>query len=141
MYNGVGAAIKDVLGGQVSMTISQMQAALPLVRAGKLVALGVASPARSTLLPDVPTITEQTGVPFETLAWSAFMAPAGTPEEVRAFIASETKRALSLAEVQERLRGLGAEPVGSTPAALASTMRTEHARYGEVIRKARIRAE
>jgi tripartite-type tricarboxylate transporter receptor subunit TctC len=141
-YNGVGAAMKDVLGGSVTLMFAQMQAALPLVNSGKVKALAVASPTRSAHLPNVPTILEQTGVQgFDTVAWSAFMAPAGTPEEVRSFIASEIKRALKVPEVQERLRAQGAEPVGSTPAELAHIMKTEHARYGEIIKKARIRLE
>jgi tripartite-type tricarboxylate transporter receptor subunit TctC len=141
-YNGVGAAIKDVLGGSVSMMFAQMQAALPLVNSGKLKALAVASPTRSTYLPNVPTILEQTGVQgFDTVAWSAFMAPAGTPADVRSFIASEVGRALKVPDVQERLRAQGAEPVGSTPEELARIMKTEHARYGEIIRKAGIRLE
>lgn len=141
-YNGVGAAIRDVLGGQVSLMFTQMQAALPLVNSGKLKALGVASPSRSTYLPNVPTILEQTGVQgFDTVAWSAFMAPAGTSEIIRSFIASEVGRALRVPEVHERLRAQGAEPVGSTPDQLARIMKTEHARYGEIIRKAGIRLE
>ncbi len=141
-YNGVGAAIKDVLGGQVSLMFAQMQAALPLVNSGKLKALAVASPTRSTYLPNVPTILEQTGVQgFDAIAWSAFMAPAATPHEIRSFIASEVARALKVPEVQERLRAQGAEPVGSTPDQLARIMKAEHARYGEIIRKARIRLE
>lgn len=141
-YSGVGAAIKDVLGKQVTMMFAQMPAALPLVSSGKLRALGVASSKRSSFMPDVPTILEQTGVAgFEAVSWSALMAPAKTPEEIRSFIAAEVARALKTPEVQERLRGQGAEPVGSTPAELASTMKAEYTRYGEIIRKAGIKAE
>jgi tripartite-type tricarboxylate transporter receptor subunit TctC len=119
-----------------------MQAALPLVNSGRLKAFGVASSSRSPLLPNLPTIQEQTGAQgFDTVAWSAFMAPAGTPDGIRSFVASEIGRALKEPQVQERLRNSGAEPVGSTPDQLAQTMKVENARYGEIIKKAGIRIE
>ncbi len=141
-YGGVGAAIKDVMGGQVTMMFAQMPAALPLVTAGKLKALGVASNRRSPFMPSVPTIQEETGIAgLEAVSWSALMAPAKTPDELRSFIASEVARALKLPEVEARLRAQGTEPIGSTPSELAGIMKAEYLRYGEVIRKARISAD
>ncbi|MGH8669945.1 MAG: Bug family tripartite tricarboxylate transporter substrate binding protein, partial [Burkholderiales bacterium] len=141
-YNSMGAAIKDVLGGQVDFAFSQMPAALALIQGGKLRALGVASEKRSAFLPEVPTVAEATGVAqFEAVSWSALMAPAGTPEPIRAAAAAEIQRMLAVPEVRERLRLLGAEPAGTTPEELAKIMRDESARYGDIIRKAKIRVE
>lgn len=141
-YNSMGAAVKDVLGGQVDFAFAQMPSALALIQGGKLRALGVASERRSSFLPNVPTIAEATGVKqFEAVSWSALMAPAGTPETIRAAAAAEIKRMLAVPEVQERLKSLGAEPVGTTPQELGKIMRAEWQRYEEVIRKANIRAE
>lgn len=141
-YNGVGAAVKDVLGGQISFAFVQMPAALPLIQGDKLRALGVASAKRSSLLPNVPTVSEAAGIPeFEAVSWSAVMAPAGTPEAIRNAIAADIHRVVLLPEVQERLKLLGAEPVGSTPQELARVMKEESDRYGAIIRKAKIRGE
>jgi tripartite-type tricarboxylate transporter receptor subunit TctC len=142
-YNSVAASVKDVLGGQVDFSFAQMPSALALIQGGKLRALAVANGARrSSLLPQVPTVVEATGVPeFEAVAWSALMAPAGTPEALRAGVAADIQRVLAIPEVQERLRSLGAEPNGTTPQELARIMRAESSRYEAVIRKANIRAE
>ncbi len=141
-YNSVGAATKDLLGGQVDFAFVQMPAALALIQSGKLRALGVASSRRSIFLPNVPTISEATGVAeFEAVSWSALMAPAGTPEPIRNAISADIQRMLALPEVQERLKSFGAEPVGTTPPELATIMRAESNRYEEIIRKAKIRTE
>ena len=141
-YNSMGNAIKDVLGGQVDFCFSQMPAALALIQGGKLRALGVATSKRSSFLPEVPTVAEAGGIrEFEAVSWSAVMAPAGTPEPIRTAVADEIKRMLANAQVQERLRSLGAEPVGTTPQELASIMRAESARYEQIIRKANIKAD
>jgi tripartite-type tricarboxylate transporter receptor subunit TctC len=141
-YTSMASAVKDVMGGQVDFAFSQMPTALALIQGGRLRALGVASAKRSTLLPDVPTISEATGTPeFEAVSWSALMAPAGTPEALRAGVAGDIQRMLATPEVQARLKSMGAEAVGSTPQDLAAIMRAESNRYGEIIRKAKIRAE
>ena len=140
-YKGTGPALNDVIAGQVTMMFSQMSSALPHVRAGKLRALGVASPRRSTAAPELPTIAEQ-GLPgFEAVSWYALVAPAETPPEIVAKVQQEVARALGLPDSRERLAGLGAEPVGNTPAELAARMRTESARWAQVVKAAGIRAD
>ena len=141
-YNSVAASVKDVMGGQVDFTFSQMPAAIGVIQGGKLRALGVAGAKRSALLPEVPTVAEAAGIAeFEAVAWSALMAPAGTPEAIRAGVAGDIQRMLATSEVQARLKSMGAEGVGSTPDELARIMRAESNRYAEIIRKAKIRAE
>jgi tripartite-type tricarboxylate transporter receptor subunit TctC len=140
-YKGMAPAMNDLLGGQVNFMFLSMSSALKQVQAGKLRALGVASAKRSSAAPDLPTIAEQ-GLPgFEAVSWYALMAPAGTPADVVNKIASASARALADADVRTRLLGLGANPVGNTPAELLAMLKRENAFWGEFIRKAGIRAE
>ncbi|MFN0298983.1 MAG: Bug family tripartite tricarboxylate transporter substrate binding protein [Burkholderiales bacterium] len=141
-YTAVGAALKDVLGGQVSMMFAQMPAALPNVKAGKLRALGVASPARSNLLPDTPTIADDGGfASFDAVSWYALMAPAGTPASIIAKVANDAASALRANDLRERLLSMGAEASGEGPDALAARMRSESDRWREVIRRGNIKVE
>jgi tripartite-type tricarboxylate transporter receptor subunit TctC len=140
-YKGMAPAMNDLLGGQVSFMFLSMSSALKQVQAGKLRALGVASARRSSAAPDLPTIAEQ-GLPgFEAVSWYALMAPAGTPADLVEKIASASARALADADVRARLLGMGANPVGGTPAELLAMLKREDAFWGDFIRKAGIRAE
>ena len=79
-YQGVGPAMKDLLGGRLQLMLAQVPSALPQIKAGKLRALGVAARAPLASLPDVPTIAAAAGLPgYEAVSWYALMAPAGTP--------------------------------------------------------------
>jgi tripartite-type tricarboxylate transporter receptor subunit TctC len=141
-YQGVGPAMKDLLGGRLQLMLAQVPSALPQIRAGKLRALGVASSAPLASLPDVPTIAAAAGLPgYEAVSWYALMAPAGTPREVIEKIQSDTAKALQMPEVRERLAGMGAEPSGEAPAELAARIKAEYERWGEVVRKANIKAD
>lgn len=140
-YNGTAPAMRDLLGGQISFMFAQTSSALPQVQSGKLRALGVASPRRSALLPDVPTIAEG-GLPgFEAVSWYALLAPAGTPRDVATKLQVEVARILQLPDIREKLVALGAEPVGNTPEQLTSMLRSESARYADVVKRAGIKAE
>ena len=140
-YKGMAPAMNDLLGGQVSFMFLSMSSALKQVEAGKLRALGVASRERSSAAPNLPTVAEQ-GLPgFEAVSWYALMAPAGTPPEIVQKIAAESARALKAPDVRERLLGLGANPVGNTPAQLGEMLKKEYAFWGDFIRKAGIKAE
>ncbi len=141
-YQGVGPAMKDLLGGRLQLMLAQVPSALPQITAGKLRALGVASSAPLASLPDVPTIAAAAGLPgFEAVSWYALMAPAGTPREVVEKIYSDTAKTLQMPEVRERLARMGAEPSGEAPAELAKRIKIEYERWGEVVRKANIKAD
>jgi tripartite-type tricarboxylate transporter receptor subunit TctC len=140
-YNGTAPALKDLLGGQISFMFAQTSAALPQIQSGKLRALGVASPRRATLLPDVPTIAEA-GLPgFEAVSWYALLAPAGTSKEIVAKVQADVGRVLQMPEIREKLVALGGDPVGNTPEQLAAQLKSESARYAEIVKRANIKAE
>jgi tripartite-type tricarboxylate transporter receptor subunit TctC len=141
-YQGVGPAMKDLLGGRINVMVAQVPSALPHIKGGRLRALGVASAAPLPALPDVPTVASAAPLPgFEAVSWYALMAPAGTPGEVIQKIFSDTAKVLQTADVRERLAGMGAEPSGETPAELGARIKAEYDRWGEVVRKANIRAD
>ncbi|HVL08555.1 MAG TPA: tripartite tricarboxylate transporter substrate binding protein [Burkholderiaceae bacterium] len=137
-YRGVSPAMTDLVGGQVTMMIAQVQSALPYIKSGKLHAIGVASPKRSPLLPDVPTIAEQGFPKFEAISWYALMAPANTPRDVLNKLNQHTNTALAETTVKEKLAGLGMKATGGTPEQLASAIQSESARWAEVIRQRNI---
>src|ERR1044071_240811 len=104
------------------------------VKAGKLRILGVSSSKRSSALPDVPTIAEA-GVPgFETTAWWAVFARAGTPKEIITKLNTEIVKIMRSADMKERLRQLDIEPIGSTPDQLAAFMKTETAKWSRAVK-------
>ncbi len=139
-YKGTGPALNDVMGGQVTMFFSQMSSALPLVKQGKLKAIGVASLRRHPAATDIPTIAEQDFPGFEAMAWYALFAPAGTPPDIVNKVAADTTKALQMPDLRERLAALGADAVGGTPAEFALRLKNENARWGDAIRKAGIKA-
>ena len=140
-YKGTGPALNDLMGGQVTMFFSQMSSALPLIKQGKLRAIGVASLRRHPAAPDVPTIAEQGYPGFEAMAWYALFAPAGTPADIVHKVAADATRALQMPDVREKLSALGADPVGGTPEEFAQRLRVENSRWGEAIRKSGVRLD
>jgi tripartite-type tricarboxylate transporter receptor subunit TctC len=140
-YNGVGPAMRELMGGQISLALAQTQAAIAHIQSGKLRAIASASVKRLAILPELPTVAESGHVGFEAVSWYALMAPAGTPKDILGRLSTETARAVQLPDIRERLNALGAEPVGSSPDQLVVTMRTESARWAKVIKVANIRAD
>ena len=141
-YKGVGDSVRDLLGGQIDMIFAQIPAVKPHIDSGKLRALGVASPRRSPALPSVPTIDEAAGLTgFQAVSWYAIVGPAGMPPAVVAKIQTDAAKVIQLPEVRERLQGLGAEPVGSTPAQLSAAIKADYDRYGAVIKRLGIKAD
>ena len=140
-FNGVAPASNAVLSGNVQMFFAQSSAALPQWRAGKVVALGVATPKRIAAAPDLPTIAEQGFPGFDATSWYALVAPAGTPLAVIDRLHAEIVRALAEPDVRERIAGLGAEPVGNTPAEFAMMQRAEALRWTRLAKEANIHAD
>ena len=113
---------------------------LPHVKAGKLKVLATLSAQRVSTLPDAPTIAESGYPGFEANVWHAFIAPKGTPAAIVERLKTEIHKALAAPDVKERLANLGAEVSPTTPQELAALVRTEHERYGKLIREANIKA-
>ena len=137
-YKGSAGVMQDVIAGQIAVTIDNMPVYLPQVKAGKLRALAVSPAKRSPAVPDLPTIAEA-GVPgYDATAWFGLVAPAGVPRPIVAKLAGETQRILRLPDVAERLSGLGAEPVGSSPDQFAAFIKSEIAKWKKVIQDAKV---
>src|SRR5690349_3842726 len=140
-YKGRASAIPDVLGGRVTMMFDNMPSSLPLVKEGKLRALGVTSLKRSPAAPEIPTIAEQ-GLPgFEAVSWFALFAPAGTPKPIVDKLQAEVKKILATPEIGKRLSESGLEAVGSTPEELAAYQRAEIAKWAKVVKDSGAKVE
>lgn len=137
-YRGAPPAMIDVVGGQVPLAIGSLVASMAFVRDGRLRALGVTSPERSSLVPELPTVAESGLAGYETREWWAIFAPAGVPADVVGRLHRELQRALTQDDVRQRLASVGAEVVGSEPTALAAFLGKEIARWRETIRAGRI---
>jgi len=133
-YKGRAGAIPDLLGGRVTMMFDNMPSSLPLVREGKLRALGVTSATRSAAAPDIPTLAES-GLPgFEAVSWFAMFAPANTPKPIIDKLQGEVSRIIKAPEISKRLLELGLDPVGGTPAELAQYQKREIAKWAKVVK-------
>ena len=136
-YKGNVPALTDVVGGQTSMLFATMPTAMPLARAGRLHALAVTGAQRNPAAPEVPAIAE-TLPGFEVTNWIGIFAPAGTSPEIVAKLNAEIMRIMKLPEVQARLVTEGAKSRVNTPAEFGTFQKTEMAKWGKLIREARI---
>ena len=140
-YKGRATAIPDVLGGRVTMMFDNMPSSLPLVKEGKLRALGVTSAQRSPAAPEIPTIAEQ-GLPgFDAVSWFALFAPAGTPRPIVDKLQLEVKKIISSPEIARRLAEMGLDAVGSTADELAAYQRTEITKWAKVVKDSGAKVE
>jgi len=140
-YKGTPEALTDTMTGRITYFFSPISAALPNIREGKLVALGVSTAKRSSVLPNVPTLSES-GLPgFDYNLWVGLFAPAGTPAEVVDKIARDVVRALATPEVKERLTALGAETLPMTPVEFTKFVGAEIDDSGKVIKAANIKVQ
>lgn len=140
-YKGGAPVINDLLGGHIPSSFNNAPEALGHIKAGTLRALGVTSAARSPLLPDVPTIAEA-GVPgYDTGVWWGLLGPGGLPANTLAKLHRDFVEALNAPAVKDRLTGLGAVPVGSSPAEFAALIRADYEKWGPIIKEAGIKGE
>jgi tripartite-type tricarboxylate transporter receptor subunit TctC len=140
-YRGNPLAVIDVMSGQVTMMFDFMITSLPHVKEGRLRALAVTGSKRSPQVPDLPTVSEA-GVPgYEASTWFAVMAPIGTPATIITKLNDELNAALKQPDIQARLQDLGAEPLGGTPGDAAKLLKSEIAKWADVIKAAHIQVE
>ncbi|MBI4194996.1 MAG: tripartite tricarboxylate transporter substrate binding protein [Betaproteobacteria bacterium] len=132
-YKSVTPAITEVMGGQVHLVFAVIPAVLPMVKSGRLRPLGVSSTKRTPLVPDVPTIAES--VPgYEYIGWYGLVAPAGARREIISRLNGELVKALRTPEFREKLAGIGAEPLGTTPQEFGSFMREEVRKLAKAVK-------
>ncbi len=140
-YKGGAQVMTDVLGGQIQLAFTTSLTVGALYGTGKVRVYAVASKTRIAAMPEVPTAAEA-GLPgYETGAWYGLYAPARTPNDVVAKIQRDIAEQLQRPEVLERLKQMGATPVGSTPEAFAAFTRNEYDRYAKIVRAANIKPE
>lgn len=140
-YKGGGPAVVSLVSGETSMLFATIPSAIQHIQAGRLRGLAVSRAKRSSALPAIPTVAEA-GVPgYEAIEWNGVMVPAGTPEPVIRRIHASLSKVLSMPAISERIVGLGAEPVGSSPAEFAAFIRNELATWSKVIKEVGISIE
>ena len=140
-YKGIGAALNDLLSGQVQVMFNAAASLLPHTRSGRLRALGVGSTRRIEAIADVPTIAEA-GVPgYQAGSWYGLVAPAGTPRAIINSLARETAAAMRSQDISSKLSSEAVLPIGSTPEEFAAHIMDELARIVKVIREAKITME
>jgi tripartite-type tricarboxylate transporter receptor subunit TctC len=137
-YKGSGPGLAALLAGEVELMFDNLGISLQHVRSGRLKALAVCGERRVASLPGVPAMNEiYPG--FVSIAWFGVVAPPRTPAAIVEKFAGEVSRVLKMPEVQRRLAELSAEPIGSTPAAMAKLMKEDAARWHEAIRAAGVK--
>jgi tripartite-type tricarboxylate transporter receptor subunit TctC len=138
-YRGAAPAFTDLIPGRIDVMFNLVPSGLPLARAGKVRALGVATEQRIAAAPELPTIAES-GVPgFEVSSWSGLFVPARTAPEIVRKISADTVAALADPAIKDKLDTLGVVVVGSTPEGLAKFLKSEMDKWGPVIKDAGIR--
>ncbi len=140
-YKSTAQALNDVLGGQVDAMFPTLPLALPHIKAGKLRALGLTSPSRSSLAPDIPTMAEAGVADFVSVSFTGIVAPAGTPPPVIARLHAAIVESINSPEVQFVLDKLGVEPRAGTPEAFAGFLAREREKWRTLIRAANIKPE
>jgi tripartite-type tricarboxylate transporter receptor subunit TctC len=138
-YKGAGAAVTDVLAGRVPVYFMNILQSLSLIKAGKLRALGVTTPQRSPIAPEIPAIAESGLKGYDMTNWYGMLAPSSTPRDVIAKLNGEVSRILKLPELSSRLAQDGMTVVASTPAQFGEFLTRETAKFARVIETAGIK--
>ena len=140
-YKGPGPALQDTLSGQVNMYFDTIASTLPQVRAGKLRALAITSPARSSLAPEIASMAES-GMPgYDVAPWFGALTRAGTPPEIVARLNAEMVRILNLPDVRASLAAQGVTIIAGTPDGFAKYIDQEIARWAKVVRETGAKAD
>jgi tripartite-type tricarboxylate transporter receptor subunit TctC len=138
-YRGTAPAITDVVAGVVDVMLTGPPSAKSMSEGGKLKLLGVASPERMPLMPEVPTISES-GVPgYEMASWFGLLAPAKTPQPIVARLSQEVTKAINDGRFTDRIKAQGLDVVGSTPEQMLAMMQADARKWTDLIRATGIR--
>lgn len=138
-YKGVADAYPAVVSGQVDWVLGAPLSALSLVKAGRLQAIAVTSPARSKFLPDLPTVAES-GVPgYDVVAWFAMFAPAHLPRDILAKLNAEAKRAMNSPEILRRMEIEATDIGGNSPQEFGAEVKAEFEKWRDLVKKTGIK--
>jgi tripartite-type tricarboxylate transporter receptor subunit TctC len=138
-FRGDGQIHTALIAGDIEVAVIPLSAAVPLIQEGRLKALAVTGPKRSEPVAHVPTVAEAADLPgFASAGWQGWFMPAATPAPMVERIRNEVAKAIALPEINERLRGMAYEPMGSTPADFALHFRAEVVKFTKIIADAKI---
>ena len=140
-YRGAAPAVQDVAGGQLPFMFIDTASGMSFINAGRLRAIGIASPQRVKNFESIPTLNEQGLKGFEAFAWQGLVAPAGTPPDVISKLNKTLVDALNSTTVKARFQVLGLEPTPGTPAQMASYAKAEREKWAQVIRTSGIKLD
>jgi tripartite-type tricarboxylate transporter receptor subunit TctC len=140
-YKGGGPALNDLLGGQVDLLVGNLSVLLPHIRAGKMKSFGVTTSTRAQAAPELSTISDQGYPEIDISAWFGLIAPAAVPDPIVARLNAELVRTLSSSEVSKSLLAQGLEPIPGTPEAFGAHIRSEIAKYAELLKQGKIRLD
>ena len=140
-YKGGGPSAQALISGETALSFVDVITALPQAQAGRLRTIATSTAKRTTLMPELPTIAES-GLPgFESVTSFALFAPAGTAKGIVDRVNRDVVKALGTADVREKLRAQGIDPLGGTPEELVAHQKQETAKWGKVIREQNIKFE
>ncbi len=137
-YKGSSQAHIDLMGGTVNMMFDNIVPVTPHIKSGKLKALAVTTKTRASTLPDVPTMAESGYPDFEAVAWFGLLAPAATPKPIIDRMNREAVAALTAPDIKERLTGMGATVVASSPDEFAAFFAREFAKWEPIVKRSKI---
>ncbi len=133
-YKGSNPAMIDVLAGNVDLMVSSLPSAISQIKAGKLRALAVTSAKRSTSMPDIPTVAELGYKDFDVSTWYGLFMPAGTPKEIVATMNAEVNKLLATNDMKAAVHGQGAEVQNMTPDQFSALLKTDYAKWKDIVK-------
>ena len=140
-YKGSGPLTTDLLGGQVDMSFDTITPVLQHIKGGKLRALAVTTAKRSAVLPDVPTLEEAGLKGFDIGTWFGVLAPVGTPKDIVVKLNAEMVKIIKSPDFAERMRAIGADPIGDNSADMAARIRDETVKFARLVKEGKVAVE
>ena len=140
-YKGLGPALTDLIAGQVQLLFGSITATLPQTKNGRLRALAVTTPKRTTAAPEIPTVAESGLKDYAVTQWHGLIAPKGLPKPILERINGDLNKIVQSKEMQERLAGDGVTAAGGTPEQFAALIKNEIGVWQNVVRKAGVKSE
>jgi tripartite-type tricarboxylate transporter receptor subunit TctC len=140
-YKGGGPAMSDLVGGQVNLIFATTASAIPHLKSGRIKGIAVTTAKRSALLPDLPTISESGLAGFDANNWYGLVVPAKTPRAIIDQLNAEVTKVLNMPDVKTTLFNQGLDPAPGTPEQFGAYIRSERAKWAQVIKASGAKAE